>query len=487
MNSSISSEQAALELLRRRKARTNLVAFTRKTFPQYRPAWFHELIAEHLQKVERGEIDRLMVNMPPRSGKSELVSKRFPAWFLGRNPGLNVIASSYNQDLARDFGRHVRNIVKSTDFQHIFPGCELSEDSKAADRWNTNEGGAYVAAGIGTAITGRGADLLLIDDPIKNREEADSERIRNSIVDWYSSVAYTRLHKGGRIILVQTRWHEGDLTGHLLTEEEHGGDKWVKLTLPAINEKGEALWPDEFPLSTLERIRSVLVPRDWSALYQQRPAPDEGSYFKREWFGWYEKRPEYLRVYGASDYAVTDGGGDYTVHVVAGVDADDNLYVLDVWRGQTTSDKWIDAYLKLVQRWKPLMWVEEQGQIIKSIGPFLEKRMREEKIYCRREAFTSVADKPSRSRSIQARSAMGKVFLPHNAPWIADFMQELLVFPAGKHDDQVDAFALIGRVLDKMVGGKVPQVAPQRRNDKWEKAFAKRERDAEGGINWRTL
>lgn len=465
-------------MLSRRRARTGLIPFTEYTLPTYREAAHHTLIAEKLEAVERGEIDRLMINMPPRHGKSELASRRFPAWFLGCHPSKSVIAASYNSDLAADFGRQVRNIVASKEYGNLF-GTKLAEDSRAANRWNTSEGGAYVAAGVGTAITGRGADILLIDDPVKDREEADSEIQRQKVWDWYTSTAYTRLAPGGRIIVIQTRWHEDDLSGRLLVEQSKGGDRWEVLELPAITSDGQALWPAFYPLEVLERTRRVLPPRDWSALYQQRPAPDEGAYFKRDWFRWYDEKPAQLRIYGASDYAVTDGGGDYTVHIVVGVDPDDNIYVLDLWRGQTASDVWISAWLDLVRQYKPMMWAEEQGQIVKSIGPFLEKRMREERVYCRREQITSASDKPTRSRAIQARTSMGKVYLPSKAPWMAEFTRELLTFPAGKHDDQVDTFGLVGRMLDEMVPATAPKADIKKPVDGYRKAEA---RDS-----WRTL
>lgn len=484
-NSPLSPAEAARELLTRRKARKSLIDFTKYTLPQYIEAAHHTQIAAKLEAVERGEIDRLMINMPPRHGKSELASRRFPAWFLGRHPDKSVIAASYNSDLASDFGRQVRNIVASEEYKPLFQ-TKLADDSRAANRWNTSHGGSYVAAGVGTAITGRGADILLIDDPIKDRQEADSETQRAAIWDWYTSTAYTRLAPGGRIIVIQTRWHEDDLSGKLLAEEARGGDKWEILELPAISEDGKALWPEFYPLSTLERYRAVLPPRDWSALYQQKPAPDEGDYFKREWFRFYETAPQHLRTYGASDYAVTAKGGDYTVHVVAGVDPDDNLYVLDVWRGQTESHVWIDSFLDLVARWKPLNWGEETGQIVKSLGPFIDKRMRERRIYCRREQMASVADKPTRCRSFQARAAMGKVYLPHNAPWVADLLTETLNFPVGKHDDQVDALGLIGRMLDTMSSGRAPKPSDPPPN-KWARAFKQRAIDRNRPPSWKAI
>ena len=176
-------------MLKRRKARQSLIDFTTYTFPQYAPAEHHKLIADKLEAVERGDIQRLMIFMPPRHGKSELATKRFPAWFLGRNPDKQIIQASYNSELARDFGRQVRNIFQERKFSNLFSDVELAQDSKAADRWNTNLGGAYVAAGVGTAVTGRGADILIIDDPLKDREEAESETRRDTVWNWYTSTA----------------------------------------------------------------------------------------------------------------------------------------------------------------------------------------------------------------------------------------------------------------------------------------------------------
>ncbi len=439
------------------------------------------MIAEKLEAIERGEIDRLMINMPPRHGKSELGSRRFPAWFLGRNPTATIMSASYNLDKAEEFGGEVRDIVRSPAYRNLFPNVELKEDTRAKGFWRTSDGGFYISAGVGTALTGRGTvgPIVLIDDPLKDRAEADSERHRLTVQQWYSSVVLSRFPKA--IIVVQTRWHEDDLTGWLLEEQAKGGDRWEILELPAISSTGHALWPEFYPLEVLERVKRSTIPRDWSALYQQRPAPDEGAYFKRDWFRWYQDKPEHLRVYGASDYAVTEGDGDWTVHVIVGVDPNDNIYLLDVWRGQTTSDQWVQAMIDMVRQWKPLMWIEEQGQIIKSIGPFLEKRMREERVYCRREQVSSAADKPTRSRSMQARTSMGKVYLPEKAAFINDFTAELLVFPAGKHDDQVDAFGLIGRMLDELIKGVVPkEELKTKRND-----YTRYTGDK--GDSWRTI
>jgi predicted phage terminase large subunit-like protein len=452
--------------VRAAKARRSLLAFTSYTNTQYEAARHHRLIADKLEAVERGEIDRLMIFMPPRHGKSELASKRFPAWCLGRKPTRQIIAASYNSDLANDFGRNVRNIVDEPEFRQVFADVSLASDSHAANRMNTNHGGAYVAAGVGTAVTGRGAHIALIDDPFKDREEADSERRRELVWDWYRSTLFTRLMPGGAIVLIQTRWHEDDLAGRLLASEP---DQWDVLELPAIGTDGKALWPEWYDVPALERIKATVGPREWSALYQQRPQPDEGTFFQRAWFKEWETLPT-LRYYGTSDYAVTDGGGDYTVHRVWGIDAAGAIYRVDGWRGQATSDVWIERKLDLIAKYKPLAWFGEGGVIQKAIEPMLKRRMLERKTFCRLEWLPSVADKPTRARSFQAMAASGRVYFEKDAD-----LSEFLVFPAGKHDDDVDTASLIGRAVDQAHPAMVTTQPDKKRGDRWEKAFRGRE------------
>jgi predicted phage terminase large subunit-like protein len=312
----------------------------------------------------------------------------------------------------------------------------------------------YVAAGVGTAITGRGADILLIDDPFKDRQEADSEVTRQRVWDWYTSTAYTRLMPGGAIIVINTRWHDDDLSGRLLEEQKTGGDKWEVLSLPAINPEGEPLWPEWYPLDRLEQIKAVLPSRDWNALYQQNPIPDDGDYFKKDWFGEYDELPENLRMYGASDYAVTDGDGDYTEHGIAGVDASKNLYIVDWWKKQASSDVWIEAQCEMILKHSPHCWFGEAGPIRRAIEPFLNQRMQAREAYCRIEWLASIADKPTRARPIQALASMGKVFFPKKAPWKDDLINQMLRFPAGKHDDGVDVMSLFGRGMEYIRGPK---------------------------------
>lgn len=460
--------QPQLALTAEDYAFSRLISYAACQWPGYRDAAHHRLIARHLEAVERGDVTRLMITMPPRHGKSMLASEFFPAWYIGRNPDHYVVTATYAQELADDFGRKVKNQIEDPAYQCIFPGVGLADDSKSAKRFHiegvaggyehgTSQRGAFYAVGVGGPLTGRGAHLLLIDDPVKNREDAESEVIRKKTKDWYTSTAYTRLMPGGRIVIIQTRWHEDDLSGWL--QAEHAHEDWVVLDLPAINDEGEALWPDQYPVEALERIKRALPPRDWSALYQQKPSPETGDYFKREWIRTVPKLPprESLNVYGASDYAVTSDGGDYTVHVVIGIDPEERIYLLDLWRGQSASDAWVEAFCDLVLKWRPIGWAEETGQIKSGVGPFLDRRIRERKAYVAREAFPTRGDKAVRAQSIRGRMSLDGLYVAVDAPFLAEFIRELMSFPVGVHDDQVDALGLAGQLLDKIFSPAVKE------------------------------
>lgn len=408
--------------------------------------------------------------MPPGSAKSTYASVLFPPWLLA-NSCWNILAASHTSELATRWGRRIRNLItEHADELRIY----LATDSKAADRWALIDGAEYYAAGVGTGIAGFRARLGLIDDPIRSRQDADSELIRDRIWDWYINDFRTRLVPGAAEIMIQTRWHEDDLAGRALQHNE-----WRVIELPALaiesNDPlgraiGEPLWDDDdygYGAQLVELSTSTPA-RTWSALYQQRPAPDTGDYFKAEWLKPYNLAParETMVVYGASDYAVTDRGGDYTVHAVVGLDPEERMYLLDIWRGQKQGDVWIDALCDLIIAWKPMAWAEEQGQIKSAIGPFLTQRMRERKAYTAREQFTTrTGDKAVRAQSIRGRMALNGLYVPMQAPWYAALRSELLTFPAGKHDDQVDALGLIGQLLDQMIGGRKPKkIAPDRRD-----------------------
>lgn len=444
--------------MQRRSIRRSLTDWCR--FAGFEPARHHRLLIGKLEAVTRGDVDRLAVFMPPGAAKSTYASILFTPWYLGNYPDHCVIAASHTAELAEKWGRRVRNLVSE---HHLVLGAGLAPDSQAAGRWETDHGGEYFAAGIGGAIAGRRADLVVIDDPVRSREDADSETVREKVWDWYKSDLYTRLKPGGRIVLIQTRWHEDDLAGRLLADMETGGDQWEVISLPAIAEgddplgrsAGEPLWPEWEGKAELDRKRRAVGPRDWSALYQQRPAPEDGDYFKAEWLKPYDKAPDRntLRVYGGSDYAVTADGGDFTVHAVVGIDPEGRMYLLDLWRKQSASDIWVEAFCDLVTEWKPIGWAEEQGQIKSGVGPFLERRQRERKAYVFRDQFPTRGDKAVRAQSIRGRMASEGLYVPIGAPWYPALRSELLSFPAGKHDDQVDALGLVGQLLAKMTSG----------------------------------
>lgn len=437
------------------------------------------MLLNQLERVSRGEIDRLAVFMPPGAAKSTYASILYTPWHLAQRPNDNVIAASHTAELAEKFGRRVRNLIAE---HSPVLGVGLAPDSQAAGRWETDSGGEYFAAGVGGAIAGRRADLVVIDDPIRSREDADSETVRNKIWDWYKSDLYTRLKPGGRIVLIQTRWHEDDLAGRLLADMQAGGDRWEVISLPALAEAddplgrtvGQPLWPEWEDTANLERKRRAVGPRDWSALYQQRPAPEDGDYFKLEWLKPYDIAPDksLMRIYGGSDYAVTMDGGDFTCHVVVGIDPDGRMYLLDLWRKQASSDVWIEAFCDLVKKWGPIGWAEEQGQIKSGVGPFIDRRQRERQAYVAREQFPTRGDKAIRARSIQGRMALEGLYVPQNAPWYPALRSELLSFPAGKHDDQVDALGLVGQLMNKMSLGQRPAEPEIRKNVSGYKAVA---------------
>jgi predicted phage terminase large subunit-like protein len=425
------------------------------------PAKHHLLLIEYLEALDRGDIDRLMIWMPPGSAKSTYASVLFPPWFMGRHPDASIVGVSNTTELAEYFSRRARNIVSSPQFRNVFDfGC--SEDSRAAGFWENERGGAFFAAGTGSTISGRRALLGQIDDPVKGREDADNPRNLDKQWDWYRNDFYPRLLPKARQVLIQTRWAEADLSGRLIERESN---RWTVLKLPmeAIapdpvgRQPGERLWPEWF---TDEMVQTAKMDnRAWNALYQQDPAPDEGDYFKREWFNEYRTAPQNMHYYGASDYAVTEGGGDYTEHGIFGLDYNGDLYLVDWWRGQAASNVWIEKQCDLIAQYSPLIWFGESGPIRKAIEPFLKKRMQERRVPCRLEWLASIVDKVVRARPFQARCAMGNVFLPSTSPWLPDLMSQLMRFPAAKFDDGVDVCSLIGRGLEHARAPEMPKTA----------------------------
>lgn len=446
----VSAEQAALELLRRRKARANVVSFAEYIQPDYVADPFHKLLGEKLEAVERGDIDRLIICTPPRHGKSQLSSIHFPAWFMARNPGTNVIQASYNLDQATRASRFTRDFIRAPGFSNLFPECGVAPESRAADRWAMDRTGdkiqEYFAVGIGTGTTGKGGHLIIIDDPIKDREEADSETRRQTIWDWYNDVLYTRLERGARIIVILTRWHFDDLAGRLLKAQESGGDKWEVLNLPALcedpesdplgRELGEALAPGRKTRDELLRIKSAVGERTWSALFQQKPISTEGAMFLDKWFEKVDRAPASRTKVRAWDLAATSGG-DYTVGVLMSKDFQGSFYVEDVIRFRGTP---LDVERKVLEtaradgRSVQIRIPQDPGQAgkaqadnyLRKLAGFIVKAVR------------PTGPKETRAAAFAAQAEAGNVRM-FARNWNKDFVDELAMFPLGSHDDQVDA------------------------------------------------
>lgn len=433
----------------------------------------HNLLLAAMQETMQTRYGRLMVFMPPGSAKSTYGSVVAPTWYMGKRPGARIILSSYGSDLARKHGRRARQLVRQDRYRSIF-GATVSADTSAADEWAMTNGSEYMAAGLLAGITGNRAEGIIIDDPVRGREAADSAVTRQKTWDAYQDDLLTRAVPGAWMVLIQTRWHEDDLAGRLLPEGYDGrsgivscrdGMDWRVINLPAKCERaddplgrkiGDYLWPEWFDRDHWKPFERQQ--RTWSALYQQRPSPDDGIYFVREMFRTMPTPPaSAMRVYGASDYAVTAGGGDWTVHIVVGIDADGRMHVLDLWRQQASSDAWVEAWCDLVRKWKPLEWAEETGQIRAGVGPFLDRRARERGAYTMRRQFPTRGDKAVRAQSIRGRMAMEGLYASPSAPWWTDLQTECLAFPAGVHDDQVDALGLIGQLLDRILPADKPQ------------------------------
>jgi predicted phage terminase large subunit-like protein len=385
---------------------------------------------------------------------------------MARNPTHLVLSGSHTQEFARrKIGRVVRNLVER---HGDVLGIAMSPDSSAMDDWALLSGGGYRAVGVGNAIAGERADLGIVEDPFARWEDGQSATAQDGVWEWYTGDFIPRLKPQAKRVIIMTRFNEFDLLGRIRERDARLGIKWRRVELPMLAKlndpigraPGERLWPEWFTEQQVIEARSDA--QKWAALYQQEPSPETGDYFKADWLRAYDKTParDTLRVYGGSDYAVTSEGGDYTVHIVVGLDPAGRMYLLDLWRGQKQGDVWIEAFCDMVLQWKPLGWAEETGQIRSAIGPFLERRMRERKAYVAREQFpTRGGDKAIRAQSIRGRMALEGLYVPTGADWYPDFRAELMSFPAGKHDDQVDALGLIGQLLDRMMKGTAP--APQ--------------------------
>lgn len=446
-------------------ATDSLIAYTVAMRPDYRPANLHRRIAAQLERIESGKTRRLMIFVPPRHGKSMLTSEHFPAWFLGRNPDRSIVCATYAQDLADDFGRKVRNQMIDPLYREIFPECVVSADSASVSRISTESHGNYYAVGIGGALTGRGANVLLIDDPHKDRADAESPIMRKRAKDWFQSVAYTRLMDGGAIVLMMTRWHEDDLAGWLL--HEHSDEGWEILNIPAEPPP----WPERFPQPELDRIRRMIGPREWSALYMQAPVPGGGGEFRRPWLRYYHDTPETV---GASHnkYILCDPAGekrkdnDYTSIWVVGLGPDGNYYWLDGVRDRLNLPERGRGVMRLHRKWKPLDVRYERYGMMADVQYLYELQNRENYRFSVTEVGGSLK-KEDRIRRLIPIFEQGKFYLPESMHYtdmegiprdlVDDFVEtELISFPAGLHDDMLDSLSRIMDTEGKINGNTVP-------------------------------
>jgi hypothetical protein len=478
----ITEEQAAAILLERRKARESLEVFASRVPVPGSPsveadvdapipliettqAVHHGMILREMQRCMETPHGRLMIMAPPGSAKSTYASVVAPSWYLGKYPNRRVILSSYGADLARRHGRRTRQLLRSSEAMGIL-GCTLSPESRAAEEFALTNASEYMACGILGGITGNRAHGIVIDDPIKGRQDADSQIVRNSTFAAYEDDLLTRLIPGGWVVLINTRWHEDDVSGRILPADWSGesgdikcrdGNVWRVLcfqaecqssTDPLRRPIGEMLWREWFDDRHWAQFRTNR--RTWSSLYQQRPAPDEGILFRREDMGVYEKLPVGCRIIGASDYAATPDGGDWTEHGIMALAPDGSRYLLDWWRGQTGPEVWIELKIDMMARWKPIAWFGETGPIRRSIEGRLKQRMTERSVACRIEWLPhGGADKPTKNQPAIAIAGMGRLWWPR-AAWVPELQRQCLVFPAGSPDDGVDTLGLLNRGADTL-------------------------------------
>lgn len=492
--------RAAQRLQAVTRAKDDLLTYMKLRFPEpealddpersrYEVTPQARLLCQIVEKMDRGELKRVAVSIGPQLGKSEILSRSAPAWLSGRNPFRNIMLGTYNQTFADEFGSEVKTIIQSDVHRSVFPNHNL--DKQRNDFLTTTpQQGKLAFVGVGGSGTGKPADFFMVDDPIRNDDDAQSQLYRDRLWKWFNSVVFTRTHGKSGIIVVHTRWHQDDLIGRLCDPDHPERDKeykgiahnWTYINLPAVVEDPKqakalgltleepknpdvvsmfgtkpmsALWPERKPLEFLAEAKRM-DPRTFGALYMGQPAPEDGEFFKMNMIVEYDPHelPENLVKYGASDHALsTKTGRDYTVLGCAGVDENDDIWILpDVVFSRIETDRTVEEMISQMKRHQPAAWWMESENISKSFGPFLKKRQAETQTY------TPVipvnphkTDKELRARAIQGRMMMRKVRFPRFAPWWPDAKAQLLKFPFGAHDDFVDFLSYFGLGMLGMV------------------------------------
>jgi predicted phage terminase large subunit-like protein len=442
------------EAKEREGARESYLGFVKMMWPGFIDGRHHKIMADAFERVARGELKRLIINMPPRHTKSEFASYLLPAWFLGLYPEKKVIQTAHTAELAVGFGRKVRNLVGSKDYQGVFPGVGLQSDSKAAGRWSTSKGGEYFAIGVGGAVTGKGADLLIIDDPHSEQEAMIGQfdgSVYDKVFEWYSSGPRQRLQPGGAIVIVMTRWAKRDLTGQIIdaSVKKEGSSEWEVIELPAIMPSGEPLWPEFWSLDELQRLKIELPISKWSAQYQQDPTSEEGALIKRDWWNVWEdeKPPPCEAVIIAMDTAFSKTErSDYSACVTFGVfnhpngvgKPIPNLILLDAWKDKLEFPELKATTVQYHKNWQPDMFIVEK----KASGAPLIAELRNAGVPVQEFTPTrATGDKIVRVNAITDIFASGVVWAPEDQ-FAIDVVEECAAFPSGDHDDYVDAVTM---------------------------------------------
>ena len=473
------------ELAQRELCRRRLLPFIQRFRPQYSAGWVHADICRRLERfveqIEQKKSPRLLLMMPVRHGKSEICSRHFPPWVFGKHPEWEIIAASGAQNLALSFSRYGRDVMRDPAYSVVFPNTSLDPSTQSVENWNTTKGGGYLAAGIGSMITGRGSHCLIIDDPVRDAQAADSATIRDNVWEWYMSTAYTRLAPGGGVLGIMTTWNEDDWAGRIQQVMRTGdGDMFEIVRYPAINDigdeyllpddtieqfpqgsdippnarllrkQGSALHPARYPLEELKKKKANYIAlgqkRWWDALFQQNPLPEDGDYFTPSMFNYYSTPPDRrdLHVYQTWDFAISaDQKNDYTVGTTIGVDHRNSIYVLDVRRFKSGDGIIIaDTIIDYVKEYDPVLIGVEDGQIWRTLEAQFLRACEEHRVFPSYEVLKPLTDKFVRASPLRGQMQAGKVLFDKHAHWFGALYQEFLRFGAGGvHDDQVDSLS----------------------------------------------
>ena len=439
-------QQQQVKLHVRSEAKDHFMPFVHHVYDGFIEGRHHRIIAEKLERVARGELKRLIVNMPPRHSKSEFASYLMPAWFLGRNPKLKIIQATHNTELAVRFGRKVRDLIATPDYRTVFPDTELKADDKAAGRWGTAAGGEYFAAGVGAAMTGRGADLLIIDDP-HSEQDALSGTAFDHAFEWYTSGPRQRLQPGGAIIIVMTRWGMKDLTGQVLKMQgsDQLADEWDVVEFPAIMPSDNPLWPEFWNKDDLLKVKASLPVGKWNAQWQQNPTAEEGAIVKKEWWNMWEKEeiPEVKYIIQSYDTAFSKKEtADYSAITTWGVFENeetgaDNIILMDARRGRWNFPELKEVAGEEYEYWEPDMIIVEA----KATGTPLTDELRRAGIPVMNYTPAKGRDKVTRMHTVAPLFEAGMVWAPEKK-FSDEVIEECLAFPNGEHDDFVDSMTM---------------------------------------------